>query len=154
ADIDHDGRDDLILPDTDKALSTPANPITNWLVAPNRGPSASPAYFSAPALALTEDWPMVASPSGPADPTQIQPELGTAIDYDDDGRADVFVHDVWDASPNWIVLLAQPDHTFEQHDTGIRKPFPLGVTPKVPALTSRGGSVHLADVSGDGKIDL
>src|SRR5262249_34618766 len=32
ADIDHDGRDDLIWGDTDKALSTPGNPITNWFV--------------------------------------------------------------------------------------------------------------------------
>src|SRR5262249_24492233 len=87
---------------------TPGNPITNWFVSHNRGPSASPAYFSAPALALTEDWPMVTSPSGPADPTQIQPELGTAIDYNADGLADLFLHSGGDTSPTWIVLSLSP----------------------------------------------
>jgi hypothetical protein len=100
-DIDGDGLDDLVLPDTNKSLSTPANPITDWLVAHNAGASAAPSYFSSPALGLSEDWPMVANPTGPADPTLIQPELGTAIDYNQDGLTDVFLHDVWGVSPNW-----------------------------------------------------
>ena len=153
-DIDGDGLDDLVLPDTDKALSTPANPITDWLVAHNHGASASPGYLSPVGLGFSEDWPMGANPSGSSDPTAIQPELGTAIDYDQDGRMDVFVHDVYDSNVNWQVLLAQPDHTFKLHDTGIPKPFALGVPPKLPALTSVGGSAHLADVDGDGVPDL
>src|SRR5215468_2255881 len=97
---------------------------------------------------------MVAMPRGPADPTSIQPELGTAMDYDQDGRTDVFLHDVYGSSNNWVVLLAQSDHTFKQHDTGIPRPFPLGVSPPPPALTSAGASVHLADLDGDGVPDL
>ena len=42
-DIDSDGLDDIVLPDTHPALSTPGNPITQWLVAHNDGASASPA---------------------------------------------------------------------------------------------------------------
>ena len=153
-DLDGDGLDDLVLPDTNKALSTPVNPITDWLVMHNQGAGVSPSYFAAPTLGLTEDWPMVANPSGPADPTMIQPELGTAIDYNQDGLTDVFLHDVWNTSVNWQVLLAQPDRTFKLFDTGIAKPFPLGVAPAVPTLTSSGGSAHLADVDGDGVPDL
>src|SRR5262249_40129623 len=111
ADIDGDGLDDIVVGDTNKSLSTPVNPITDWLAARNQGRSASASTFSTPALGISEDWPMAANPTGPADPTQIQPELGTAIDYNQDGLMDVFLHDVWNASTNWIVLLAQPDHT-------------------------------------------
>jgi hypothetical protein len=153
-DLDGSGFDSLVVGDTDKALSTPTNPIPQWLVAPNRGPNASPPYFSTVATALTEDWPMVAMPSGPADPASIQPEVGTAIDYDQDGLTDLLLHDVAGVSPNWIVLLAQPGHTFKQHDTGIARPFPLGVSPLAPTLTSTGASVHLADLDGDSVPDL
>ena len=45
-DLDGDGLDDLVLPDTDKSLSTPGNPVTDWFVARNRGASASPAYIA------------------------------------------------------------------------------------------------------------
>ena len=51
-DIDGDGLDDLVVPDTNAALSTPENPITEWLVARNDGPSASPPYFSHRQLGL------------------------------------------------------------------------------------------------------
>jgi hypothetical protein len=88
-DVDGDGLDDLVLPDTDKSLSTPTNPITDWLVAHNRGASASPPYISSTALSFSESWPMVANASGPADATMIQPELGTAIDYNADGRMEI-----------------------------------------------------------------
>src|SRR5262249_3681113 len=84
----------------------------------------------------------------------IQPELGTVIDYNQDGRMDVFLHDVYGTSDTWIVLLAQPDHSFKQHDTGIPRPFPLFSSPTPPTLTSVGASVHLADVDGDGVQDL
>ena len=153
-DIDGDGLDDLVLPDTNAALSTPQNPITEWLVARNHGAGASPPYLAKAALAFSEDWATVNTPSAPADPKLLQPEVGTAIDYNQDGRMDVLLHDVHDTTDNWLVLLAQPDHSFKVHDTGIRRPFPLGVSPKPPVLSSPGGSMHLADLNGDGVPDL
>ncbi|HZF47547.1 MAG TPA: SpvB/TcaC N-terminal domain-containing protein, partial [Polyangiaceae bacterium] len=154
SDIDGDGLDDLVVPDTDEALSTPGSPITRWLVAHNDGASASPAFLGSTKLAFSQEDVFVAEPSGAADPTLIQPELGSVLDYDGDGRRDVLLHDVYDVTPTWQVLLAQPDRTFKRHDTGIRRPFPLGVSPPPPTLTSRGGSMHLADVNGDHTIDL
>jgi RHS repeat-associated protein len=151
-DVDGDGLDDFILPDTVPGLSTPGMPITNWNVAHNQG--TAPGFFGASNVGLVEDWPMVANPSGPSDPTQIQPELGTAIDYDDDGLTDVLLHDVYDTSPNLTVLLAQPNHTFKQYDTSIPKPFPLAGPPTPPSLSTAHASIHLADVDGDGVPDL
>ena len=97
---------------------------------------------------------MVADPVGPADSSLLQPELGTAIDYDQNGQADVLLHDVYGGSVNETVLLGRPDGTFEFHDTGIRRPFPLGAAPKPPELTSPGASVHLADLDGDGRLEI
>ncbi|KYF61036.1 type IV secretion protein Rhs [Sorangium cellulosum] len=151
-DIDGDGLDDLVLPDAHAALSTPRNPVTNWLVARNQGPSESEAHLAPATLALFEDWPVVADAHGPADPTLLQPELGTAIDHDQDGRMDVLLHDVHGATDTWHVLLARPDRSFEVHDTGIRRPFPLRVPP--PGLSMPQGAMHLADVDGDGVPDL
>jgi RHS repeat-associated protein len=154
SDIDGDGLDDLVIPDTDKAQSTPQNPITRWLIAHNGGASASPAYLESAALGFSQEWVSAADPSGPADPTLLQPELGSVLDYDGDGRRDLLLHDVHDALPTWQVLLAQPDRTFKLHETGIRRPFPLSVAPTPPTLTSRGGSMHLLDADGDHVPDL
>ncbi|AUX49123.1 uncharacterized protein SOCE26_106680 [Sorangium cellulosum] len=52
------------------------------------------------------------------------------------------------------MLLSRPDWTFALHDTGIRRPFPLGVKPAPPSLSSPGASMHLADLDGDGVPDL
>ncbi len=153
-DVDGDGLDDLVSPDTDPALSTPQNPITSWLVARNVGPSASPAFFSSATLGFSEEWPMVANPSVPADPAHLQPEVGTALDYDQDGRTDILLHDVYDTRHNWQVLLARKGGTFEILDTGIARPFPLGHNARPPTLTSEGASMHLADLDGDGVPDL
>ena len=79
---------------------------------------------------------MVANPSVPADPTHLQPEVGTALDYDQDGRTDILLHDVYDTRHNWQVLLARHGGTFEILDTGIARPFPLGHNARPPALTS------------------
>src|SRR5262245_30090436 len=67
---------------------------------------------------------------------------------------DVFLHDVYGSRDTGLVLLAQPDHTFKVDDIDIRRPFPLGVSPKPPTLSSAGGSIHLADLDGDGVPDL
>ncbi|XYH94645.1 RHS repeat-associated core domain-containing protein [Sorangium sp. So ce1128] len=153
-DVDGDGLDDLVIPDSDAALSTPSNPITAWWAARNLGPRASPAYLAPTELAFLEEWPFVADPAGPSDPAILQPELGTVLDYDDDGRMDVLLHDVYDAKTTWHVLLSRPDWTFALHDTGIRRPFPLGAKPAPPSLSSPGASMHLADLNGDGAADL
>jgi hypothetical protein len=123
ADFSGDGLVDLVVPDTDPALSTAQNPITEWRVAKNLGEGASPAFFANPKLAFSQEWPMVADPAGPADSSSLQPELGTAVDYDQDGRADIWLHDVYGGSVNETVLLARADGAFELHDTGIRRPF-------------------------------
>ncbi|WP_236643999.1 RHS repeat-associated core domain-containing protein [Sorangium cellulosum] len=153
-DIDGDGLDDLVVPDVVAGLSTPENPITGWLAARNRGSSGSAAPFAPATLALLEDWAVIANPHGSSDPELLQPELGTAMDFNQDGRTDVFLHDVHDTGNTWLVLLTQPDLTFEVHDTGIRRPFPLGVRPAPPGLRLPEGAVHLADVDGDGVPDL
>ncbi|WP_437685624.1 RHS repeat-associated core domain-containing protein [Sorangium sp. So ce176] len=153
-DVDGDGRDDLVIPDIVAALSTPSNPITAWLAARNLGPRASPSFLAPAELAFLEEWPTVADPIGSSDPATLQPELGTVLDYDDDGRMDVLLHDVYGAEVTWHVLLSRPDWTFALHDTGIRRPFPLKSTPAPPSLSSPGASMHLADLDGDGVPDL
>ncbi|MDC0679024.1 RHS repeat-associated core domain-containing protein [Sorangium atrum] len=153
-DIDADGLDDLVIPDIVAGSSTPSHPITAWGVARNLGPRASPSFLAAPELAFLQDWLFVADPDGPSDPALLQPELGTVLDYNDDGQMDVLLHDVFDTKTTWHVLLSQPDRTFALHDTGIRRPFPLGVTPTPPSLISPGASVHLADLDGDSVPDL
>ncbi|WP_437485325.1 RHS repeat-associated core domain-containing protein [Sorangium sp. So ce1014] len=153
-DIDADGLDDLVIPDMVAGLSTSSNPITGWRVARNLGPRSSPTYLAPAELAFLEDWLFVADPAGPSDPALLQPELGTVLDFDDDGRRDVLLHDAYDSKTTWHVLLSRPDRTFALHDTGIRRPFPLGVTPAPPSLNSPGGSMHLADLDGDGMPDL
>ncbi|WP_437734434.1 RHS repeat-associated core domain-containing protein [Sorangium sp. So ce1335] len=153
-DVDSDGRDDLVIPDILAGFSTPSNPITAWWTARNLGPRASPSLLAPAELAFLQEWSMVADPSGPADPALLQPELGTVLDYDDDGRADILIHDVYGSEVTWHVLLSRPDWTFALHDTGIRRPFPLRATPAPPGLSSPGASMHLADLDGDGVPDL
>jgi hypothetical protein len=153
-DMDGDGLDDFLLPDTDEALTTPVTPVTRWLLAHNDGASASPAHLGAPALAFSQEWGVVKNPDEPADPTMIQPEVGTPLDYDQDGLIDVLLHDVHGLTSTWQVILAQPNRTFKVQDTGIQRPFPLGVRPLPPTLIGAGGSTHLADVDGDRVPDL
>ena len=153
-DIDSDGLDDIVLPDTHPALSTPGNPVTQWLVAHNDGASASPAFLGSTKVAFLQEGIFVADPTGPADPTLIQPELGSVLDYDGDGKRDILLHDVYGVTPTWHVLLSQPDHSLKLHDTGIRRPFPLGAPPLPPTLNSRGGAMHLLDANGDRMPDL
>ncbi len=146
-DFNGDGLDDLLSPDTSPILSTPENPTTEWHVTRNQGHG-----FAAPKVAFSQEWSFVQDPQEPADPSQIQPELGTALDYNQDGRMDVLVHDVYGSRNNHIVLLSKAGGSFEEFDTGIQRPFPLGPAPK--QLRGAGGSVHLGDLDGDGVGDL
>jgi RHS repeat-associated protein len=168
-DVTGDGLDDLVIPDT----VDPSDPATQaeigaggyvdtyWNLAVNRG-KGGPHRFGHALPATTTSVVLPSDPS--SDPEQpppqapqgdaalIAPEVGTALDYDQDGRMDVFFHDVHGTYGTWNVLLAQPDHTFKRHDTGIARPLPFG--PDSPGISQPNGSVHLADVDGDGVPDL
>jgi hypothetical protein len=146
ADFNGDGLDDLLLPDTSE-LSTPTNPITEWRLARNQGNQ-----LALPKVAFSQEWSFVQDAQDQSDPGLLQPELGVALDYNQDGRADILLYDVYGNRNNHIVLLSKADGTFEELDTGIQRPFSLGLAPK--QLRSPCGSVHLADVDADGVGDL
>ena len=162
-DVTGDGLDDLVIPDTFD-MGNPASkgviPVgmgtlpTYWNLAVNRGKSGLHRF--APAVSAKETDAHVADPQkqmlteGLA--TAIPAEMGTALDYDQDGRMDVFLHDGFGSWPTWQVLLTQPDHSFKAHDTGIPRPDLLGT--RTPGLVDPDASVHLADVDGDGVPDL
>ncbi|WP_207217691.1 MULTISPECIES: FG-GAP-like repeat-containing protein [Sorangium] len=139
-----DGRDDLVTTDLDLPVDDD-NPITNFFVAPNRMAEGGSSSFGALALAHQE--------MHHAPPSPVQPELGTPIDYNDDGRMDIFLHDVHGRYPDWHVLLATPEGTFRRKSTGIRRKFGIDAPPPLD-LNSRNASAHLADVDGDGIADL
>ena len=139
-----DGLDDLLVSDVDMTGGQ-ENALTNWILTPNRTAEISASYFESAQQALQQGLSGAQAP--------IQPELGTPIDYNQDGRMDVFVHDVYALRDTWKVLLAQPDGTFAVHDTGVDRPFPLGSPPPL-LLQHPEASAHLADVDGDGVSDL
>ncbi|MFO0755161.1 MAG: FG-GAP-like repeat-containing protein [Byssovorax sp.] len=153
-DLNADGLADLVVPDTDPALSTASNPITRWLVAKNHGPSAKAPYFAPLALGYSEEWPSMPEPVFSNDPAGLQPEMGAAIDYNHDGRMDILLYDVNDNLHTWHILITQQDGTFELQDTGIARPFPLRDIPKPPVMTTPDASMHLADLDGNGVPDL
>ncbi|MCK6587851.1 MAG: type IV secretion protein Rhs, partial [Polyangiaceae bacterium] len=152
-DINGDSLDDLVIPDTDPALSTPGNPITKWFVARNNGKSP---FLASTAEVFSQEWLSVDDPTGVDDLGKLQPELGIVIDYNADGLKDILLYDVYDLLVTWQVLLAKPGGSVELFDTGIRRPFPLKSPPSSqrPTLTREGGAMHLADVNGDHVPDL
>lgn len=146
ADMNGDGLSDWLVPDT-TPLSTSSNPITEWTFARNTGNG-----FATPNVAFSQEWSFQENSEGSTDPAQLQPELGTVIDYNGDQRKDMLLHDVYGNRNTHIVLALQPDGTFEEIDTQIQRPFPLGPAPK--QLRGSNGAVHLADVDGNGFADL
>ena len=58
---------DLLVPDT-TGQSTPEKPITRWSIARNQGGS-----FAALKDAFFVEWSFQQEPSGPSDPSDIQP---------------------------------------------------------------------------------
>ena len=69
-----------------------------------------------------------------------------------DARTELFLSDVYGNRNNHVFLLPKPDSTFEEHDTGLARPFPIRSTPK--GLRSPFASVHLAAVTPDGMPSL
>ena len=156
-DLDGDGRDDLVIPDLtdltshDDTAFIAADGIvrTSWNVAKTNGGSLS-SIFAAP-LAN----PKVSAAHSFEIPThtdEIQPELGTAIDYNQDGRMDILVHDYYGTWKHWSLLISQPDGSLDWHNTNIERPLLPGT--KMPGLRTQNGAAHLADVNGDGVPDL
>jgi hypothetical protein len=145
-DVNHDGFADYVVGDSTPS-STPSNPITEWRSAKNTGGT-----FAAEKVALLQEGTFVQDPGGPSDPTSIQPELGTSLDYDQDGLTDILLHDVYGNANSHLVLKTKPDNTFAPIDTNIPRPFPLLQSPK--GLRSAAGAVHLADCDGDAVPDL
>lgn len=140
-DVTGDGLDDLVVPDSDNTGGTELA-VTNWLVAPNLGPT-QPGWFDEATIARQDAYY----------DTEIKPDTGSPIDYNQDGQMDVLLHDVHGQYQSWQVLIAQPDHSFDRVDTGIYRIFPVGVVPP-PGLAEHDDSAHLVDVNGDGVSDL
>jgi hypothetical protein len=115
---------------------------THWEVALNTGLPGTYAPGS--------DWHSELHPGELPDP--VQPQLGTPLDYNHDGRMDMLLYDVYGQSSNWMILLAGPGNDFTLHDSGIIRPYPGGAPP--PNLLSPAAGIHLADVNGDGMTDL
>jgi len=144
ADVTGDGLDDLILGDVDMTGGS-EQPVTNFIIAPNKGQEVAPSFFDTSSLAhqITHYNP----------PIPVQPDRGTPLDYDHNGLADVFLHDIHGQFTTWRVLLANPDQTFSMLDTGLSRPYAFGAAPP-QNLATWDASAHLADVSGDGMPDL
>ncbi|MFO0759126.1 MAG: FG-GAP-like repeat-containing protein [Byssovorax sp.] len=156
-DTNGDGLDDLVLPlvPFDEAAHHEI-PTTAWTIALAGGHGKSP--YGAPAVAFTEahDDPTNDPVAQQKPDLEVQPDYGTPLDYDGDGRMDILVHNVhgtaFDASPNWQVLLSTGKQGLSRKDTGI--PRPLHLLDNAPRLSSPEASAHLADVNGDGTPDL
>jgi RHS repeat-associated protein len=148
ADFTNDGLPDWLVPDTTPS-STTGNPITVWSLARNTGNG-----FAAPKVVFSQEWPFVQDADGPSDPALLQPELGTVIQYnaDNDQLADILLHDVNNNRQNHVILASKADVTFQEIDTQIARPFPIGPTPK--GLLGAGGAIHLFDADGDQIADL
>ncbi len=139
------GQLDWLVGDT-VAISTTMNPITEWRLARNTGNG-----FGPESVAFLQEWP-VSDASNFDDPSQTQPDLGSLVDYDQDGSSDIYLHEVTGTKNNHIIFRNKGDGTFEEVDTQIPRPFPLGPAPE--GLRSSVGAVHLADVTGDSVVDL
>ena len=149
-DVTGDGLDDLVIADTlppgQEQLLT-----TDWRVAPSFGfdpAAASSLYMPDPVLTGWYDQPHPNALDG-----EVQPEIGTPIDYDQDGRTDLLLHDIYGAHATWQVLRSLPQHGFQLVDTGIPHVFPAGAVPPFPVVRFD-TALHLADVTGDGVSDM
>jgi hypothetical protein len=145
ADFTGDGLADWLTPDV-IAFSTPANPITEWRLATNTGNE-----LGAEKEIFLQEWAITDS-DGPSNPALLQPELGVMLDYDQNGLNDILLYDATGSKNNFVVLLAKGDSSFQEIDTQIPRPFPIGPAPK--GLRNELGATHLSDVTGDSVNDL
>lgn len=144
-DVTGDGLDDLVIPDVDMTNGT-EDKLTNWMVAPNLSQEITPVFFDVPARGYQQPH------APPVQQSAIHPEHATPIDYNHDGRMDLFLHDIYGSANTWKVLLSDGDGTFTWHETGVQRRAPTGVPPFSPISAET--SAHLADVDGDGMPDL
>ncbi len=145
-DVDGDGLSDYVVGDSTPA-STAEHPMTEWRIAKNLGGTFAPEK-----VALLQDWSFVQNPEEQNDPTKLQPELGTALNFAGGLTGGLYLHDVVGSQANHVILLPQSDSSLQRLDTQLPRPFPVGPSPK--GLRSSGASVHLVDVSADTMADL
>lgn len=136
ADVNGDGLEDLVF----SRPSTADESIDQWWVALNNGGN-----FEAPTRWIYFTYP---------DSIRTQ-WSAVAIDYNQDGRADIFFDPPNGEWPTYRVLLSQPDNKFILHDTGI--PRPPAVEYQDWERDNKIAShefTRLGDVNGDGVADL
>ncbi|MDI1447300.1 RHS repeat-associated core domain-containing protein [Polyangium sp. 6x1] len=149
-DVTGDGRDDLVVMDLPSGdANSGETPRTRAMVSVNAGPSApqpflQPYTIGAERVHYAEDLAAMKVP---------EPEAATPIDYNDDGRADLLLHDVYGRGPIWKLLIHEPDQSFSLLQTSIDRPFP-SIQHIGAGVNAQDASGHLADVNGDGKVDL
>ncbi|KYG00646.1 hypothetical protein BE21_57205 [Sorangium cellulosum] len=142
-----DGLDDIVMSDDELAMYEGVEvPLTTWFLAPNRLSEGVSTAFNVDRL--------VAEVAHLDPDTPFQPEVGTPIDYNQDGLTDIFMHDLQGRWPNWHVLLAEREGNFTRLDTEVARMYPL-LSPWTPgSIKTPTHSAHLADVDGDGVSDL
>ncbi|WP_437570485.1 RHS repeat-associated core domain-containing protein [Sorangium sp. So ce542] len=142
-----DGLDDIVMSDDELAMYEDVEvPLTTWFLAPNRLSEGVSTAFNVDRL--------VAEVTHLDPDTPFQPEVGTPIDYNQDGLTDIFMHDLQGRWPNWHVLLAEREGNFTRLDTEVARMYPL-LSPWTPgSIKTPTHSAHLADVDGDGVSDL
>ncbi|HRI67383.1 MAG TPA: RHS repeat-associated core domain-containing protein [Polyangium sp.] len=146
ADFTGDGLSDYVVGDM-APFSTPEHPVTQWRMAKNTGGD-----FVPETVAFLQEWSFQQNPEGPADPTLLQPELATVLPLGSKGQTSLLLHEIYGNRSNHVTLIPKADGTFEELDTGLARPFPVGPAPK--GLRGSAGAVHLAAVTPDGVPSL
>ncbi|XXY17780.1 RHS repeat-associated core domain-containing protein [Sorangium sp. So ce216] len=143
-----DGLDDIVMSDNKIEIYGDYEkvPWTTWFLAPNQLSEGVSTAFNVDRLVAEVDH---------LDPvTPFQPEVGTPIDYNQDGLTDIFLHDLQGRWPSWNVLLAEREGNFTRLDTEVARRYPLLSAWTPGSIKTPTHSAHLADVDGDGVSDL
>ncbi|MBK9261560.1 MAG: VCBS repeat-containing protein [Polyangiaceae bacterium] len=140
-DFDGNAIDDIVMIDGEPS----GVPVSRFYTATNRG--ATEGFFGHTyTAAYFLDFNLIID-------RPVYRERATPIDFDHDGRQDLFLHDVNGTSTNWQVLRTLPNDNFEKINTGITRPFPGGQTAPT-GLKGPEASAHLLDMDGDGMADI